>query len=375
MHASALHGRLRDLSLDEVLQLLSLGRKTGALRVEAPVYGRRARIEFVQGLIRDARVWTVDEAEPIGDRSAAAQREVQHLVFEVLQWRDGQFRFEAANTPDSATAVTGSTPAHATAPALRLAVDPILVEAARRAEQWARIADRVPHPGVIPAFVETGATSLPLLRLSSPQWEVLTRVDGQRDLHALAAALQRDVMDVANGVHELLAAGVLTLRDVAAVPRRNPTPPAVMAVADPMRTPPVPPVITPLTAPLGPPTRGASVPPAAEAEEDTLFDPVAYGVRFEGGQVVTPPYWPSVASVASNPVTPSIAQEQESVTPPDWHGPALCRFGDDLARRGDLRGALVYWHAALRAMVPVADSERVRETIALVTRLLALLQS
>ena len=47
---------------------------------------------------------------------------------------------------------------------VRLAVDPILVEAARQAEHWTRIADRVPHAGVIPAFLDAKTTTLPLLR-------------------------------------------------------------------------------------------------------------------------------------------------------------------------------------------------------------------
>ena len=370
MPNTALHGRLRDLALNEVLQLLSFGRKSGTLRVEAPVVGRRARVEFAQGSITDARMWTVDEVEPRGVRTVADIRDVQHVLFEILRWRDGQFRFEASATPDwPAAAVAGSVPSVPVGQGMRLAVDPILVEAARRTERWARIADRVPNTEVIPAFLESHTTSLPLLRLAPSQWEVLTRVDGQRDLHGLAGVLERDVMDVADCVYDLLIAGVLVLRDAAAVPRRNPTPPAVLAIPDPMQPPSAPPI--------------AAAPAPDDPEEDSLFDPSAYdgylapavAAASMASPPVTPSYWPAMPPVASNPVAPSIPQEQEAVIPPDWHGPALCRFGDDLARRGDLRGALAYWHAALRAMVPVADSERVRESIALVSRLLTLLQS
>ena len=167
MPNAALNGRLRDLALNEVLQLLAFGRKSGTLRLEAPVVGRRARVEFVQGSIADARLWTVDEAEPRGDRTVADIQAIQRVLFEMLRWRDGQFRFDAAPTPDTpAPAVAGTPSLSAEGTGLRLAVDPILVEATRRAERWDRIADRVPHTEVIPTFVASTTTSLPLLRLS-----------------------------------------------------------------------------------------------------------------------------------------------------------------------------------------------------------------
>jgi hypothetical protein len=51
----------------------------------------------------------------------------------------------------------------------------------------------------------------------------------------------------------------------------------------------------------------------------------------------------------------------------------MCQRGDDLARAGDLIGAMAQWNAALRAPELLPNAERVREVVALATRLHALL--
>jgi hypothetical protein len=365
----ALEGRLRDLALTEVLQLLALGRKSGVLHCHAPLQGRRAQIAFDGGAIVDAEVVGVDRPNDLAlpRRRASDRAEMEVAVQDVLLWRDGVFRF-----------APGERPVHAGT--LRLAVEPLLMDAAMRAEVWQRIEARVPHARVIPAFVDVEPQQLPLLRLTPPQWDLLTRVDGQRDLMQLAAVMQRDVTDVASLVHDLIGAGLLALREGQAAPRKNPTPPAVVAV----------PTVVPASAP--PPAGGAEmwVPSrastaiddgAAEQDEDTLFDPVVLGVLTTEGLPSSGPAWPPPApptpSVAPAPVEPSLTREQPEVgaTVPAAEQVAreLSRQGDVLARAGDLVGAMAHWSAALRAPVAPPDAERLREAVALAARLHALL--
>jgi hypothetical protein len=54
-------------------------------------------------------------------------------------------------------------------------------------------------------------------------------------------------------------------------------------------------------------------------------------------------------------------------------GLMMCQQGDELARAGDLAGAMAHWNAALRAPAPLPNAERVREAVALAARLHALL--
>lgn len=353
----SLEGRLRDLSLTEVLQLLALGRKSGTLYCHAPLQGRHAHLVFDQGAIVDASVAmamdTPTDRRP--NRRAEDSRAVEDAVLDVLLWRDGTFRFAAG---DGAAMRSG----------VRLAVEPILMEGAQRAEVWGRIEARVPHARVIPAFMDIEPQQLPLLRLSPPQWEILTRVDGQRDLMALATAMQRDLTEVAELVHDLIGAGLLTLREGQAAPRRNPTPPAVPALVEPAE---------PLPLASVPDDRALD----EDEPEDSLFDPITIGLFASPATVApdrgwhpdTTPGATTSPAVALAPVEPSLPREQVGAVAPELHGPTLCRQGDDLARQGDLVGALAYWNAALRAPVPVVDAERIREAAALATRLHALL--
>jgi hypothetical protein len=368
----ALEGRIRDIALTDVLQLLALGRKTGVLHCHAPLQGRRALLAFEAGQLVDAHVVSVDRRLEDGAprRRAADVKAMEADVLDVLLWRDGTFRFAPGERPAYETAV-------------RLAVEPMLIDAAARAAVWARIESHIPHARVIPAFAEIEPRQLPLLRLTPPQWEILTGVDGERNLVALAQAVGRDITTVAELVFELIEAGILSLREGQAAPRRNPTPPSTPVVTPRLPTPSHADHVTP-----SPPARDLWVPtgehaqvgaPPAGLEEDSLFDPVALGVLTPDGLPRQRTPWAGAPAVAPTPVEPSVFTEQGSTAMPDEpalpHGPTLCRQGDELARRGDLAGAMGYWSAALRAPVPVDDVARVREAVALAARLHALLHS
>ena len=72
----SLEGRLRDLGLPEVYQLLGSSRKSGTLRVHAPLQAHAAEVRFVQGMIADAAQWPLDltRAAIVPDRPDANGR-------------------------------------------------------------------------------------------------------------------------------------------------------------------------------------------------------------------------------------------------------------------------------------------------------------
>lgn len=370
----SIEGRIRDLALAEVFQLLARGRKTGTLRCEAPLLSREARIGFAQGAIVDAAVAAVGLLLDDHGVDAPAGREAEEAALDVLCWKDGTFRF---------------LPAEAPLPRVRLAVEPLLIEAAQRAIVWDRIEALVPHARVVPVFQDMEPGQLPELRLSPAQWEVLAHVDGARDLVALATVLQREFTEVAEQVHDLIAIGLLTVREAPVAPRRNPTPPTNAALAP----------IDDLWVPDRYSGGIIRMPGDVEHAVDAIFDPVQVGVLTPEGlpalelppeaiatrPVVTdaeaPPAAETVTERANRTVArpaaePSLRREQ--VADIEWgssapsDGRAWCREGDERLRHGDLMGAVACWEAAIRAGVPDDDAERLREVIALATRLHAL---
>ena len=380
----SLEGRLRDLGLPEVYQLLGSSRKSGTLRVHAPLQAHAAEVRFVQGMIADAAQWPLDltRAEIVPDRptpTVADTRTIEAIVFDLLTWREGEFRFVVEKV-----GVRSASP-------IRLNVDTLLVEAAHRSEVWDRVRDRVSNAHVVPAFVDIDPQQLPHLRLAPQEWEVLTRVDGRRDLTELADVLRRQLLDVAEIVHTLIGAGVLALRDSTVAPRRHPTPPAHQAID----------MWVPSAAELASDDRHSD-------DDDLVFDPIADGVVDPDGlptraaptgefsTVVATAFrtpretdvieatsrllhaastfkFPNENAVASAAPKQSLSQQEARRAATDTDAVALCERGDSAARSGDLADALTWWSAALRTDAAAVDADRIRESIALAARLHALL--
>jgi hypothetical protein len=394
----SLEGRIRELGLHEVCQLLALSRKTGVLEVRAPLLAQQGMIGLQQGMVVHAVVCAIDAPYAADPDAVYTAAEIEAAVLELLTWADGSFRFLTRE------------PAALSARGVRVAMEPLLVEAAQRAEGWAQLQGRVPNARVVPAFVDVDPQQLPLLRLVPQEWEVLTRVDGTRDLTELAALLGRDVLDVAGIVDGLMASGLLTLRERAARDfRRHATPPSV---AVPVALPDVGPAVVAMVAPavgrladLEDDGRDLWIP---DDDRDAIFDPMHAGVQGTDGLprdvhagVSAPALAQSVTSgdlshaslrpgalsgdvrmshtVASPHDEPSLQQEEYGSTEHLGDAARLCRLGDEAARGGDLARALTLWSAALRSPVPtsrdapVVDADRVREAIALAARLHALL--
>lgn len=348
----SLEGNLRDLALPEVCQLLAHTRKTGELQLKAPLAGLNAHILFDSGAIVGADVTGIIPS-PANDADIApvdAAQTVERITQELLCWSEGEFRF---------------VPRPADAPAIRTGVrlhtEMLLMEGARRSEEWARLSDRIPNARAVPTFADVEPRQLPLLHLQPRQWEVLTGVDGQRDLPALARTLGRDLLEVAETVHALIGTGLLKLAEVNRVQRAQATPPSSVAQPDNERT--------DLWVPIE--TSNVSEADDLHGEDDEIFDPVRVGVITPEGlpRLRTPLH----VSRVTGTNTDMFARQ------PGAQDEGLRERGDAAARRGDLFEAMRCWNAVIEqteAAGEKAQNDRAHavEAIAVVQRLQALLQ-
>lgn len=348
----SLEGTIRDLGLQEVGQLLSLSRKSGVLVVRSRLRAMRGWMRFVDGAMVDAALGDpLPEGTATADSAAGERRRVEEIVLDLLAWREGSFAFVPAATPGAGAC------------RVRIPTDAMLVESAHREDAWSRLRDRVPSADAIPSFVDVEPKALPLLHLVPQEWEVLTRVDGERDLRTLASLLQRDVVEVAEIVHGLVGTGLLTVRD-GALPLR-PTPlvsPAIQAEVDDLWIP-----------------GTVEMAVFANDADDVVFDPMRAGLLNAAGMphafeqappmvsaTVTPPASAPVASAPPEPSSHEDRQEAILALP-------LRTQGDEAARRGDFETALACWSRYLRAHERAPDADRVREALGLTARLHALL--
>jgi hypothetical protein len=238
-----IEGPLRELGIHDVFQLLDLSRKTGALRVTSELRHNEGKIYFDNGVIVSAEIRSNphplgamllrtgkimeadlerarDMQQRQGDKrrlgeilvslGVITQREVERqirfqieeVVFEVMSWNEGYFSF--------ADDVESKLPTELT---VRIPVEALLMEGARRIDEWSRIENRISHVGVVPSLApspEGGGGELDLL---PAEWEVLALIDGDRSVRGIATELGRSDFDVAKTLFGLESAGVIVLVD------------------------------------------------------------------------------------------------------------------------------------------------------------------
>lgn len=241
----AIEGPLKELNIHDVFQLLDLGRKTGVLCVTSELRQNGGMVFFERGavvgaeirsnphplgtlLLRAGKISEADlararamqasgdtrrlgdilvESDAIGRKELErlVRQQVEEVIFELMSWSEGYFSFEDSAAPRAGAEAS-----------VRIPTEALLMEAARRIDEWSRIEKRVPHVGVIPRLNDPGAQP-PHLDLVPLEWEVLAGVDGSRDLRAIADTLGRSEFEVARTIYGLVTTSVVSLDD----PRRS----------------------------------------------------------------------------------------------------------------------------------------------------------
>lgn len=237
-----IEGPLRELGIHDVFQLLDLSRKTGALSVVSALRDNQGMVFFHGGAVvfasirsnphrlGDMLVRAGKIADADLDRARAVQQKgdtrrlgeilletgaitpkelerhvrlhIEEVVFELMSWSEGYFSFEERPIDDA--------PSEAS---VRISTESLLMEGARRIDEWSRIEGKVPHVGVMPVLAPLRADHPSLLDLLPNEWEVLSEIDGGKDLREIALRLGQSDFDIAKVVYGMVTTGVIELRD------------------------------------------------------------------------------------------------------------------------------------------------------------------
>lgn len=238
----AIEGPLKELGIHDVFQLLDVSRKTGVLRITSKIRQNQGTVYFDGGAVVYAEIQTnphrlgelLVQAGKLGDADLSRAREIQQrgdrrrlgeilvemgaiterelerqvrrqieeVVFEMMSWQEGYFSF-----------IEGPLPAFAGDSAVRLPTEALLMEGARRIDEWSRIESKIPHLDIVPALPPAEQVSEGMLDLLPSEWEVLAAIDGERSIRGIAALLGRTEFDVAKIVFGLSAAGIVMLAE------------------------------------------------------------------------------------------------------------------------------------------------------------------
>ncbi|MEJ2677924.1 MAG: DUF4388 domain-containing protein [Gemmatimonadota bacterium] len=236
-----IEGPLKELSIQDVLQLLELAGKTGALTVRSERLNDEAIVHFDRGvavfasrrrsirllgqqLLRAgkvterelARALDIQRTRPghrlggilVEQGSVMEEELVRHLrfqieetIFDLMNWDEGYFHF--VETEEVARA----------APRVEVRIESLLMEGARRIDEWARLESRVPHPECVPTLLPVDGASVTPLNLRPDEWEVLGEIDGERDLRRIAADVGKSSFDVAKIVYGLASMDIVQVDD------------------------------------------------------------------------------------------------------------------------------------------------------------------
>ena len=177
----AFQGSLTELHLPDIIQLVSVSGKSGVFQLTHG--GHSGRIYLHDGKIVHAEI----------DDTAG-----EEAVYALAIWSQGDFKFEPGIATEHRTNAKSNTN--------------LLMEAARRLDEWRVLSKKIPSTDHVPEFVvqehREGQISL-----NTSEWLILSKIDGRRSIKQIGAASGLSVFDVAKILFGLIATGLIRLKD------------------------------------------------------------------------------------------------------------------------------------------------------------------
>jgi hypothetical protein len=182
----AFQGSLAELHLPDIIQLVSVSGKTGVFHLTDGAH---------RGLI-----WLVDGRIVHAEHEELAGEEA---VYALATWRTGEFRFDAEVAAPRQTIQKSNTN--------------LLMEAARRLDEWRVLSKKIPSVDLVPQFAVLENRE-GQINLNTMEWLLLSKIDGQRTIRQIAAAAGMGVLDTAKLLYGLVAPNLIRLKEKGASP-------------------------------------------------------------------------------------------------------------------------------------------------------------
>ncbi len=254
----ALKGNLRDFSLHQLLNLINLAHKTGALLVKpetvvnssnghsasASLFFREGRLihaaydgtpaRLTDILVKVGRL-TPEQAQVVRARSRVdtdkelgllmihngylSQNDIiqgvrgylLETVYQLFTWAAGDFRFEPNQLPPEE---------RITVP---LSLENVILEGNRRQQEWDKLRDEIPDLEVPLRFAERPQTNLRNISLTREEWQMISFINARNTIKQIGAYIGLDEFQVRRVVYGLKQNGLIEmaqpLRVEPAVPR------------------------------------------------------------------------------------------------------------------------------------------------------------
>jgi hypothetical protein len=178
----AFQGSLKELPLPDIIQLVSVSGKTGVFSLKRNGDASSGEIYLRGGHIVHAHV---------GDLRG------EEAVYELAIWPEGDFVF----TPGRETEIT----------TIQKSNTNLLMEAARRIDEWQILSKRIPSTRLVPVFTSQSATSS--VSLTPQEWALICKIDERRSIEEIAIGLNMSPFEVCKLLYGLLTSGLVALNE------------------------------------------------------------------------------------------------------------------------------------------------------------------
>jgi len=229
----AIEGSLADVSLADICQLLALGRKTGCLTITdrsnfGYIYFEGGRVIYASVLNRPDRLGELlvknnviqreDLAQAMEEQSRQSQKrlgeilveqgtlsqeelekwitvQIQEAVYHLFTWSQGSFHFNPDESPNEDEVFLVS-----------LNADGLLMEGARRVDEWSQIEKKIPSMDLVFQVIRDPREQEDV-ELSFNQEKILPLLDGERSVEDVVQDSGLVEFEAAKALYELIQTG------------------------------------------------------------------------------------------------------------------------------------------------------------------------
>jgi len=230
---------IKEIGLFDLFQILHLHRKTGRLIIQGTPDEREAKVVFKDGSVVLASIyknnpgsteellseWGVLDVESsaklskkmkkynnlmeaIDGEGIAPRRYVEQFlaeriretVFEILKWDAGEYRFDEEKLAEKSEVL------------IALNTENLILEGARRIDEWSNIRSKVPSKHSVFRFCAENQEDHQL-NLKPKEWEILSLIDGKRTVKEVTEAVSGDLFTTSKLVYGLVVMDMIELVD------------------------------------------------------------------------------------------------------------------------------------------------------------------
>ena len=233
----ALKGNLRDFSFSQLLNLISLAKKTGTLEVHGPE--KVTSISFDDGklcyaqnsksdhglaaiLLRSEKLTDKqyqvikDRANNIGDKElglmlinssyvtqdeilSSLKLEFVSTANDLFSWEEGIFQFEN-NLKPSPEKIS-----------LLISLENIIIEGSRQLQEMERLQDEIPSLDMALKFTDNPGTNIRNVNLSVKEWRVVSFINPKNSMNQIAKTTKLNDLEFRRIVYSLVQAGLVEI--------------------------------------------------------------------------------------------------------------------------------------------------------------------